>query len=431
PFFLWIDLYDPHSDHDPPGPLAERFAQDPYQGEVAHVDSQIGRLLEGLRSRGLEGATHVVLAGSHGEGLGDHQETGHGIYVYEGTIRVPLIVAPAGSRSGRVVRRVVGLIDVAPTILELLSARIPASMAGRSLVPLAGPAGAAGEKSAPAPRGRAYIVEAWQPWAAYGWSPMFAVIEGRRKVILGRRLEAFDLESDPAEERPIDPVPGWARDLAALAPSASLPPGPRPVSERTRRKVLKGVRALALPWDNSPICLEKQNWPDPRDLTSLNDSLFRARLAGDHGAAGTASTIAYEVLEQDPANYTALELILFLMVRNRRHEMILEPFELFQCNYPFRGAPYHLLGHYFERSDPEKAEGALQIYRLLEPWSEEPEYDLAVHYAGRGAIDLAFRHLKRSIELGAEDLEFIRGDGRLAALRKDPRFADLVGPVGP
>ncbi len=429
PFFLWLDFYDPHLDHEPPKPLGERFAADPYQGEIAHVDAQVGTLLTGLKKRGLTGSTLIVLAASHGEGLGDHDEVGHGIYVYETTVRVPFIVVLPGSRAGRVVSDVVGLIDVTPTVLDFVSIRTGKDISGRSLLSMLGEGKAVQESESDRPY-TPYTIEAWQPWAAYGWSPLFAVIDDEHKVIRGARREAFDLKADPEERAPLDPQPGWSRGLASLAPRPPEPPDPFPTPERTRRWINDRVVELAPPWDNSPICIEKMNWPDPRDRTAINEELFRARLASDQGAPGTAASLSRTILEKDPANFTALELVIFLMLRNPGDDMILEPLGLLQCNYPFRGTPYHLIGHYLEQRDPERAGIAIEIYRELEPWDEVAEYHLAIHRAARGDIDAALSHLERAIALGAEDLDFIRRDPRLAPLRQNPRFAELLGPVG-
>jgi arylsulfatase A-like enzyme len=435
--FLWLDLYDPHYDYDPPEPLKKQFEKDLYAGEVAHVDAQIGVLVEGLRARGLDGSTIVVLAGSHGEGLGDHQETGHGFYLYDTTLRVPLIVVPAGAgqapdgaeaASGspvparRVVKGPVGLIDVFPTVLDLAGLPLPSGLDGRSLAAYAKGGGAA-------PADRRHFAEAVAPFEAYGWSPLFAVIEGSRKVVQGQRLEAFDLQSDPGESRSLAVPPDWAGGLVAfgrpLLGSFDLP-------QEERRRILRKVEALELPWRDSPFCLEKENYPDPRDRIELNDSLFRARIDSDQRVVGRAARIGQEVLETDPTNLTALELVAALAARGGFHEGVVHALEIMQCDYPFRGTAYHFWGHEMEKQGlKEKAVEALEVFALTTPRSEEPYYDLAVALTAVGKKAKALDYLAEAIKYGAEDLAFIRIDSRLKDLRGDPRFADLVGPVEP
>ena len=117
PFFLWVHYFDPHLPYVPPEPFRERFADRLYDGEIAFMDAQLGELLQAVRKKG--GPLLVAVAGDHGESLGDHGESAHGIFVYQSTQHVPLILAGPGVPRKTVVKRTVGLVDVAPTLLEL------------------------------------------------------------------------------------------------------------------------------------------------------------------------------------------------------------------------------------------------------------------------------------------------------------------------
>ena len=143
-FFAWVHYYDPHLPYDPPPPYKEEFNDRPYDGEIAYMDNYVGAILDRLRTKGILEKTIIVVAGDHGEGLGDKVEIGHGIFLYEGTLRVPLIfhnlkILPRP----RVDESEVRLVDVAPTILELVGLNDEAAgMQGQSLVPrLRGKAG--------------------------------------------------------------------------------------------------------------------------------------------------------------------------------------------------------------------------------------------------------------------------------------------------
>ncbi len=426
PWFLWLNLYDPHYDFRHPDVPLEEFREKLYPSALADVDAQITRLEDGLRARGLQGKTHIILAGSHGEGLGDHDETGHGVYLFETTIRVPLIIVQAGPGAARGIMAdiPVSLVDLTPTMLELAGAKEEDSFDGRSLVPLLK---GRGESDRPVRSGdRKLFVEAVHPHEAYGWSPMFAVLQGDRKIVQGRRLEAFDLRADPGEQYPLDPAPGWSASFVSFGRKLL---GELQPSEDARQAILKEVEAMGLPWDNSPICLDKQEWPDPRDpdRLSLNAALFEARVSFDQKAVGLSFQIGQEIIAQDPANYTALEMIIFLYVRNGYGDMVPDMLEIFQCNYPFRAAPYHYYGHYLDRTNRlEKAEQAFRMLGRIDPLLEDGPYDLAAVYARTGREDEAIKYLEKAIELGATDYEFIRMDARFAALREDPRFQRLV-----
>lgn len=425
PFFLWLDFYDPHYDYDPPEPFKTRHAADPYAGEVAYVDAQIGRVIGTLRDRGLMPATLIVLASSHGEGLGDRGETGHGSCLFENTIRVPLLVVPgdpADAGKGRTIGAVVGLVDLAPTILDLLGVAPPPALDGESLRPLL--EGAAPDRARPA------FVEAVEPYEAYGWSTLFAVIDADRKVVVGQRLEAFDLAADPGEAAPLQPAPPWAAELERLG-RARL--GSLAIPAQLRTRIRAQIDRLALPWRDSPVCIERETWPDPRDRMNLLDALTRARTAADQGFPGTASSLATEkILPVDAANVTGLELAGFLTLRDGADEGLYEMLSILQCNYPYRATAYHFLGHQLQRRKADaRAEVAYQIFAAIEPRSEEPFYDLAAFYASQGRKDAAFENLKKSIDRGARDLDYIQKDLRMAPLKNDPRFSGLVGPIPP
>jgi arylsulfatase A-like enzyme len=98
-FFAWVHLFEPHDPYSPPEPFKSRFADSPYDGEIAYVDHAIGILLAGLKEKGLLANTHVILIGDHGEGLGEHREFTHGFFVYDSTLHVPLIIRPANRAS--------------------------------------------------------------------------------------------------------------------------------------------------------------------------------------------------------------------------------------------------------------------------------------------------------------------------------------------
>jgi choline-sulfatase len=187
-FFVWAHLYDPHRPYDPPEPYRSIHA-DPYVGEIAFADAQIGRLLAALDRRRLLNRTIVIVAGDHGESLSEHGERDHGIFVYESVLRVPLIIrAPSvlPARIGPVVR----LVDVMPTVLELLGLEVPPGD-GVSLIDLM--AGRRSDLDLEA------YSESMYP-QRLGLSPLRALRAGRFKVIDAPKPELYDLERDPFEE---------------------------------------------------------------------------------------------------------------------------------------------------------------------------------------------------------------------------------------
>src|SRR5882672_4156508 len=137
PFFIWLHFYDPHDPYDPPSPFKERYAKEPYDGEIAYVDSVIGGLMETLRQRGLYQNSLIAIAADHGEAFGEHGEERHGMFLYDETIHVPLLLKlPAGRFGGKRVEERVALAEVAPSLLEAVGIPAPATMQARSLFPL-------------------------------------------------------------------------------------------------------------------------------------------------------------------------------------------------------------------------------------------------------------------------------------------------------
>ena len=205
-FFAWVHLYDPHDPYEPPGRYAVQYAERPYDGEVAWSDELVGRLVARLRDSGQLGDTIVVLTSDHGEGLGEHGEDVHGYFVYETTLRVPLVVRGPGVTPGTRIDTLVRSIDVFPTLLELagIDGSAPPT-SGRSL----GPA-LRGEPMRPAPS----FGESLVPLIHYGWSDLRSVRDGAWKYVLAPRPELYNLEQDPAElKNLVEAEPGRARAL--------------------------------------------------------------------------------------------------------------------------------------------------------------------------------------------------------------------------
>jgi choline-sulfatase len=207
PFFLWVHLYDAHAPYAPPEPFRSRHANDLYAGEIASVDNQVGRLLEWLRARGLEKTTLVAVAADHGESLGQHGEKTHGFFLYEATLRVPVLLRlPGRLRAGGLVRSPVGLVDLAPTLAGLLGLSPFSPADGRDL-------------SAPILKGTEpsqadLYAETHYP-RLFGWSAIAALRRGRVKFIEAPRQELYDLDADPGETKNLAGAGPGRADLTA------------------------------------------------------------------------------------------------------------------------------------------------------------------------------------------------------------------------
>jgi arylsulfatase A-like enzyme/Tfp pilus assembly protein PilF len=192
PFFVWMHFYDPHHPYAPPPEYAAKFPGSPYDGEIAYTDHQVGHVLEYLRKEGLYDKTLIVVIGDHGEGLGDHREPDHGVFLYDSTLRVPFIVRAPDPAYRGVVDDVVREVDVMPTVLAYLGLPAPDGVEGVSLLGLM----AGREEHEPR---RAYS-ETLYSRLHYGWADLAALRESRYKFIEAPNPELYDLLEDPHEQ---------------------------------------------------------------------------------------------------------------------------------------------------------------------------------------------------------------------------------------
>jgi arylsulfatase A-like enzyme len=220
PFFLWLHFYDPHDPYDPPPPFKARYVASPYDGEIAYVDSAVGKLLTALRSHGLYDQSLIVVVADHGEAFGEHGERSHGLLLYDETLHVPLLIKLPGTGSAHpLIESRVGLIDIAPTLLQEVGIAAPAAMQGRSLLELMKPSasGAANTaKSDVAAQDRPQYAETDYPYRAFGWSSLRAWRAGKYLYIDAPERELYDQSLDPeASHNLVNSVPGVADTMAA------------------------------------------------------------------------------------------------------------------------------------------------------------------------------------------------------------------------
>ncbi|HVF60438.1 MAG TPA: sulfatase-like hydrolase/transferase [Thermoanaerobaculia bacterium] len=271
-FFLFFHLYEPHTPYAPPEPFASRYANK-YDGDVAAADAIVGRLVARLKELGVYDQALVVLLSDHGEGLGDHGEDEHGIFLYRETLQVPLLVKlPGAKRAGETVAAPAQLVDVLPTVLRLVGGEVPAAAKG---TPLLDPAA----ETAPRP----IYAETWFARQHMGWSELTSVIRGDRHFIQAPTPELYDLAADPGEKTNI--LTRERRTYAALREEverfAKPLAKPEEVDPETAQK-LAALGYLASP----ALGADEGALPDPKtqlhvlaDLTTAGKHFFRKEYA--------------------------------------------------------------------------------------------------------------------------------------------------------
>jgi arylsulfatase A-like enzyme/Tfp pilus assembly protein PilF len=208
PFFAWVHLYDAHAPYQPPAPFSQKFAASPYDGEIAYVDSAVGKLIVALERGALLDRTLIVAIGDHGESLGEHGEEDHGFFLYDAVLRIPWIARlPAAIRPGTVVADQARAIDLVPTVLDWLKLPSPGRFDGASVA--ARPV--AGDADVPTSYAETYYSR-----FHFGWSELKSARVGEWKYIDAPRPELYDLRKDPKEQlNVIDRNQGVAARLSA------------------------------------------------------------------------------------------------------------------------------------------------------------------------------------------------------------------------
>ena len=216
PWFAWVHLFDPHAPYAAPAPFTS--GRPPYDAEVAWTDSAFDAALRELTKQGHLSRTVVIVTADHGESLGDHGETTHGLFAYDATLRVPFIVTGPGL-APKVVRTPVQHVDILPTLLDLVGVELPAGLDGRSL--------RAELTSGATVDSRAIYFEALDANLTRGWAPLRGVVSGHWKYIDLPEPELYDLDADPTEATNIvGRDPERVRELQARVKEWSTDPVP-------------------------------------------------------------------------------------------------------------------------------------------------------------------------------------------------------------
>lgn len=300
PFFLWVHFYDPHGNYSPPPPYRDQFRERLYDGEIAYMDHEIGRLLADRHLRGDEVIT--TLLADHGESLGEHGENTHAILVYESTLHVPFIMhVPGGPKGLRIDERITQ-VDLVPTLLDLLGMKEDPKFLGKTLVPLIEGRGTYGP--------RPLYSETYLPYYTYGWAKLRALREGRWKYIDAPTPELYDLKRDPRELSNLyKSEPGEAhdltRDLKELLASIGNPE--KETELALDSESMEKLRALGyIAAGNRPLPARGDR-PDPKDVIDIHTGLERARQLTRDRLYSQAIDILNGVMRRDPNNLAAIQ----------------------------------------------------------------------------------------------------------------------------
>jgi len=315
--FVWVHFYDPHDPYEPPPPYSDVYKDRLYDGEIAYADSALGHFLAYLKKQGWYEGAMIVVVGDHGEGLGEHHEDTHGIFLYDSTTHVPLIVKlPNEPEAGRTVDAQVRTTDIMPTILGLLGVAAPASLDGDSLEPFLN-----GIVAAP----RTVFGETEYP-LRFGWAPLRSIRKEGFKFIEAPKPELYDLRADPGELRnhyePWDGTVQKLRRVLAELSAKSPAPGkssPGAVSLSTIDE-LHALGYLGSADTRSATDVpEPSLLPDPKDKIEEQNLLHTAMMASEDGEPNKARVALEKVLQLDESSAIALRQLGRLEIASRNY----------------------------------------------------------------------------------------------------------------
>jgi choline-sulfatase len=295
PHFMWVHLYDPHDPYEPPAPYSQTYKDHLYDGEIAYADSALGNFITYLKQTGRYRNAIIITVGDHGEGLGEHHEETHGIFLYDSTTHVPLIVKlPAALQAGTVVSAQVRTVDIVPTILDLSRAPALQKRDGESLTPYF-----AGTDEP----GRPAFGETDYP-LRFGWAPLRSLRSDGFKFIEAPRPELYDVQADAAElnnhYEAEDARVRRARTLLAdVRAHEALLQSSNPNLAPGSGAELNGPSEPAAATPSSSL-------PDPKDKIEEQNLLHEALLASDSNRPADARRALEKVLDLDPKSPTAL-----------------------------------------------------------------------------------------------------------------------------
>lgn len=381
-FFIWVHLYDPHTPYDPPEPFKSQFVDQPYLGEIAYTDSQLGRFWNYLEERKLLNNLYLVLTSDHGESLGQHGETTHGFFVYQEGIHVPLIfVTPFPQFFGKTYSGVVTLSDVMPTILDMVGLKIPSEVQGQSLVPFF--------SGRVKPVDRLAYSETYYPRFHFGWSELRSFQNNRYKLIIAPVPELYDLKKDPNEEKNLvyaekkvyEQLSHLAEEFEKKAGAGAIKADFASVDEETKEK-LAALGYLGSFVD--PTKFKDKKLADPKDKISIFNEISKARETGMSGNFDEAISTLNKILQEDPTISDG----------------------------------FFALGNvYFKARRFQEAAGAFLKSLELKPDDSFAVINTLNCYAALGELDQAEKLVQEQVRKGFEDPQFYYALGTLFSLR--------------
>ena len=422
PFFLWVHLYDAHDPYDPPEPYKQRFAAQPYDGEIAYADACVGKLLDALRKHGLYDETMIAVMADHGESLGAHGESTHGVFLYDETLHVPLLIKlPLNRGAGRRVEARAGLVDVAPTVLTAAGLTPPPEMQGQSLLDLVKATPAAGDLS----QDRPSYAETDYPHRAFGWSALRAMRTGKYLFIQAPQRELYNQSSDPGELHNLAESSKAVTDTLATQLADFRTKTSQTLVELAKPDPEKMQKLQALGYvgsDTAPAQDEKAlTGTDPKTQIEIANMLHDAMFDVEDGRYEQAIPMLERALVALPNMPVANMQYGIAQARLKHFDKAIPPLQKAVSLQPDNGMGHYELGlALFETGDWKGAAPEFEAAAGRAPRWADAHFSLAAVYARIDRVPDAMTELDTTLGISADHYRANLLRGRILSLQGNP-----------
>ena len=405
PFLLWVHLYDAHSPYDPPQPYLSKYRTHPYDGEIAYVDAQVGRVVSYLKTKKLYNNTLIIVVGDHGESLGEHGEKTHGFFIYDATLHIPLLFKlPASTTVERpVVEEAANTADVLPTTLEVLGVPDPQSVQGRSLLP------AMEGKSAAAPPEN--YAETYLPRIHFNWSELRGIRFRQYQFIDAPKPELYNLQTDPHELKNIyrqqraiaeQLKKRLANTIAQYTPARGVKTSEKEALDPVLAERLKSLGYVAVSGGSDQV-LSDRSLPDPKDRVQVYELVSDALSDSQHDRYAESVKKLLQAGQTETNSIPINYLLGLNYFRMRQFSPAIERFQsVVKLSPNYSLANYYLGLAYAENGNWDDSIATLQKTLEIDATNYSAAFNLGAAYLKKSDVSDAEAAFRQSVRINPD-----------------------------
>lgn len=415
PYFLWVHYYDPHYDYNPPSPYNIKYEKNLYDGEIAYMDEQIGRLLKSLSEKGKLKNTLIVVAGDHGEGLMEHNERQHGVFLYEYALHIPLIFSYEGViPQNKKISEMVSVVDIAPTIIDFVNEKME-GVDGKSLLGLI--KGGKWQETS-------HYIETYHGYFNYGWAPLRGIMDREYKFIDAPKPELYryrESEFKNLNTEKSEIVKKFRRELSKYTPAdeGTLKELEDFLKDPSNLENLKALMSLGY-LSGSNMNPNQKGLLDPKDGITMEEELRTAQEVRDSGNLEKAKEMLLSIIKRNPTNVPALSILGGIyLYENKLEEAKVVFLEQIKLKPQMDGAHLNLGTVYKRLGNLELAEKEYRAALTVNPRISEAVANLSQLLLNQNRLKEAKELLENAIQNQMENSDIYFEAGILYAMESN------------